>query len=171
MAKWLQMSSIKCRCNRPFETDSCTSIPGPSHCKRPCTFAVGGRRGRRSQSPWELPSPRLQPSRSKDVVPRQREVGSPCREVRRVRQVSGGEIRTCTQDSTAGPTSRRQKCEAPGSSKQKKQTWRGRAGERPRRQESHVLQPRHRHNGKAEACHVCLARHAYLRASSHVLIG
>ena len=73
----VQISSIKCRCNRSFETDSCTSIPGPSHCKRPCLFAVEGRRGRRSQSPWELPSPRLQPSSSKDAVSRRPETGSP----------------------------------------------------------------------------------------------
>ena len=33
------------------------------------------------------------------------------------------------------------------------------------------LQPRHRHDGKAEACHVCQARHAKVHASSQVFIG
>ena len=57
------------------------------------------------------------------------------------------------------------------SNKLPEQTWRGRARVGPKRQESHVLQPRHRHNGKAETCHVCQARHAKVHASSHVLIG
>ena len=56
------------------------------------------------------------------------------------------------------------------SNKLPEQTWRGRARERRKRQESHVLQPRHRHDGKAEACHECQARHAKVHASSHVLI-
>ena len=79
----------------------------------PVTSRSGGRRGRRSQSPWELPSPRLRQASSKDAVPRQPETGSQCPKVRRVRQVSGGEIRTCTQDSPPGPMSRPQECETP----------------------------------------------------------
>ena len=165
-----QMSSIKCRCNRPFETDSCTSIPGPLHCKRSLPVAVEGRRGRRSQSPWELPSPRLQPSSSKDAASRRPEIGSPCPEARWVRQVSGGKIRTCTQDTTAGPTSRRQECET--SLKQTPRADMERQGQRaPEAARVARLQPRHRHDGKAEACHECQARHAKVRASSHVLIG
>ena len=165
-----QMSPIKCRCNRSFETDSCTSIPGPLHCKRSCLFAVEGRRGRRSHSPWELPSPRLQPSSSKGALPRRPEIGSPSPEARWVRQVSGGKTRTCAQDTTAGPTSRRQECETPliqtPGADMERQGQRAPEAARVAR-----FAARHRHDGKAEACHVCQARHSKVRASSHVLIG
>ena len=53
------------------------------------------------------------------------------------------------------------------SNKIPEQTWRGRT----RVARVARLQPRHRHNGKAEACHVCHVRHAKVHASSHVLIG
>ena len=85
----------------------------------------------------------------------------------RVRQVSGGEIRTCTPDSPPGPMSRRQAPfkQTPGADME-------RQGERaPEAARVARLQPRHRHDGKAEACHVCQARHANVHASSHVLIG
>ena len=82
----------------------------------------------------------------------------------RVRQVSG-EIRTCAQDSTAGPTSRRQECETP--CKTNSRSRHGEAGPESARSGKSRTFAAHRHDGKAEACHVCQARYA----SSHVLIG
>ena len=119
-------------------------------------------------------------------MPRQPEIGSPCPGVRRVRQGSGGRYalarKTPLQDRRPGDRSVRLP-----SNKLPEQTWRGRARERPKRQESNVLQPRHRLNGKAEACQwpgqrapdgakaracfECQTRHAKVHASSHVLIG
>ena len=81
-----------------------------------------------------------------------------------------GRYARCTQDSSPGPTSRRQDCETPfkqtpGADMERQ----GQSG--PEAARVARLQPRHRHNGKAEACHVCQARHAKVRARSHVLIG
>ena len=54
---------------------------------------------------------------------------SPCPWHVRVQQVSGGEIRTCTQGSSPGPTSRRQECETPfkqtPGADMERQGWRG----------------------------------------------
>ena len=119
-------------------------------------------------------------------MPRQPEIGSPCPGVRRVRQVSGGRHagarKTLLQDRRPGDRSLRLPL-----NKLPEQTWRGRARERATRHESHVLRPRHRHNGKARecqqlgqrapdgakarACFECQTRHAKVHASSHVLIG
>ena len=67
-------------------------------------------------------------------------------------------------------SSRRQECETPV--KQTPGADMERQGRRaPEAARVARLQPRHRHDGMAEACHVCQARHAKVRASSHVLIG
>ena len=120
--------------------------------------------GKRSQSPWELPSPRLRQASSKGALPRRPEIGSPCPEVRRVRRVSGGEIRTCTQDSSPGPTSRRQECETllkqtPGADME-------RQGQRaPEAAESHVCSPDTATMGRPKrAMYVKLAMRRCMRA-------
>ena len=146
-----QMSSIKCRCNRSFETDSCTSIPGRLHCKRPCTFAVGSRRGRRSQSPWELPSPRLQPSSSKDAVHVDRKLGL------HVQRHVGSDKYLVGRYARARKTLPQDRCPADRSvrlpsNKLPEQTWRGRAREGPKRQESHVCSPPPRWEGRSVPC-------------------
>ena len=65
------------------------SAPDPSR--------SGDRRGRRSQSPWEVPSPWPRSSSSKGAVPRLQDTGSPCPEVRSGLTSIWWEIRTCRQ--------------------------------------------------------------------------
>ena len=115
----------------------------------PAFLRSGGRRGRRSQSPWELPSPRLRPSNSKGALPRRPETGSPCPVVRSgptsVAERCARARKTLPQDRHPGDRSARLP-----SNKLPEQTWREKARVELRRRESHVC-------GKAETCHVCHA--------------
>ena len=166
-----QMSSIKCRCNRPFETDSCTSIPGPSHCKRPCTFSrsgadVAGAHSRRGSFPARgsnRPVPRTLCRVDRKLgLHVQRYVGSDKYLAERYARAR----KTLLQDRRPGDRSVRLPFRQTPGADMERQGQRGPEAARVAR-----LQPRHRHDGKAEACHVCQARHAKVRASSHVLIG
>ena len=140
---------LTCDCEFRFETHTCTYLPRPLHCKRPL-FAVEGRRGRRSQSPWELPSAGLRSSCSKGTVPREPEMGSPCPEVRSGLTSIWCEVRTCRQGC---PQDRR-----PGDRSVRlffvllpEQTCRGRVTDPPPRQESHVCRSHGASLGKPES--------------------
>ena len=166
-----QMSSIKCRCNRPFETDSCTSIPGPSHCKRPCTFAVGGQTwqaltvavgGAQPAAPTVQFQGRSATSTRNRVSMSSGTFGSDKHLVGRYARAR----KTLPQDRRPGDRSVRLP-----SNKLPEQTWRGRARVGPKRQESHVCSPDTATMGRPKrAMYVRLAI-AKVRASSHVLIG
>ena len=132
----------------------------------PVTSRSGGRRGRRSQSPWELPSPRLQPSSCKGALPRRPETGSPCPVVRSgPTSIWWGRYararKTLPQDRCPGHRSVRLP-----SNKLPEQTWRGRAREGPKRQESHVCSPDTATMGRPKrAMYVKLAMRRCVRAS------
>ena len=167
---WSRCHPSSVAATAPLKQTVALQYPDRYIASAPVTSRSGGRRGRRSQSPWELPSPRLQPSSSKGALPRRPEIGSPCPVVRSgPTSIWWGDTHVHAR-LFPGPTSRRQECETPF-----KQTPRAdmeRQGQRaPEAARVARLQPRHRHNGKAEACHVCQARHAKVHASSHVLIG
>ena len=117
---------------RCFETDSCTSIPGPSHCKRPCTFAVGGQTWQELTVAVGASQPGSDRPVQRTLCHVDREVGSDKNLVGRC----GRARKTPLQDRRPGDRSVRL-----FSNKLPEQTWRGRARERPKRQESHGCSP------------------------------
>ena len=118
---------LTCDCEFCFETDTCTYLPGPLHCKRSRPFAVEGRRGRRSQSPrglYHVNQKWFSMSRGT--------FGSDKKLVRGTHVQAGlYSLRT----------SRRQECSPSQKQKLPEQTWRGRARDHPKREESHVCIP------------------------------
>ena len=109
-----QMSSIKCRCNRSVRVHF-VALQYPdlysasAHDPSRSRADVAGAHSRRGSFPArgsDRPVPRT-------LCRVDRKPGLHVQRYVQVRQVSGGEIRTCTQDSSPRPTSRRQKCETP----------------------------------------------------------